>query len=112
MTFHQAFLFNTWIILFTSLPACQFCVYAFPYYTAGTTAQVMFGSQIQYMKFFKYFYLNNVFVLALIAMSGVTIVYLSACPNNKAAKVDKALDKLAKSSSTSIDPLDLNIKIR
>lgn len=111
-TLMNAFLFNTWIILFTSLPAAQFCVYAFPYYTSNTQAQVMFGSQIRYMQFFKYFFLNNVFILVLIAISGLTAIYLVAFPNNKAKKVDQLLEKLAKSKTTSIDPLDIDLKIK
>lgn len=110
-TLMNAFLFNTWIILFTSIPAAQFCVYAFPYYTSGTQAQIMFGNQVQYLKFFKYFYLNNVFIFALIIMSGLTAVWMMMRPNNKAAKVESLLDKIAKSSSTSVDPLDINLKI-
>jgi LMBR1 domain-containing protein 1 len=46
-TLMNAFLFNTWIILLTSIPAVQFCVEAFPIYTSDTQASVMFGTQVR-----------------------------------------------------------------
>lgn len=45
-TLMNAFLFNTWIILLTAVPAVQFCVDSFPIYTSDTQASVMFGSQV------------------------------------------------------------------
>lgn len=96
----NAFLFNTWIILLCSVPAVQFCVQAFPVYTSDTQASVMFGTQIKYLTFFRYFFLNNVFIIALLCFSGFTTLILCVCPINKADEVEATLDRIAKNSTT------------
>jgi hypothetical protein len=52
-TLMNAFLFNTWIIVLCSVPAVQFCVQAFPIYTADTQASVMFGSQVRQQNYWE-----------------------------------------------------------
>jgi LMBR1 domain-containing protein 1 len=98
----NAFLFNSWVILLCSLPAVQFCVYAFPIYARFTQADVMFGAQVKYMRFFKYFFNYNVFIIAIMCFAGLTGLYLMLCPKNRADEIEKELNKLAKSSSTSL----------
>ena len=99
-TLMNAFLFNTWIIVLCSVPAVQFCVQAFPIYTSNTQASIMFGTQVRYLDFFRYFFLNNVFIIALIVMALLTCLMLVVCPKNQADEVEKTLDRIAKSSST------------
>lgn len=99
-TLMNAFLFNTWIILLTAVPAVQFCVEAFPIYTSDTQASIMFGTQIKYLEFFRYFFLNNVFIIALLCISALTVLFLIICPRNKADDVERTLDRIAKSSNT------------
>lgn len=99
-TLMNAFLFNTWIILLTSVPAVQFCVQAFPVYTSGTEASIMFGTQIRYLTFFRYFFLNNVFIIAMLCLSGLTVLFLMICPRNRADEVENTLDRIAKNSNT------------
>src|SRR6185312_12162472 len=91
-----------WFILLCAIPTVQFCIIAFPVYAAYTQANVMFGSQIRYLQFFKYFYQNNVFVIILIIISTLTIVFTLAFPASGAAAVEKELDLLAKSKNTSL----------
>ena len=97
----NAFLFNTWIILLCSVPAVQFCVDAFPIYTSDTQASIMFGAQIKYLDFFRYFFMNNVFIIALLCVSGLTTLVLCVCPTNKSDEVEATLDRIAKNSNTS-----------
>jgi len=99
-TLMNAFLFNTWIIVLCSVPAVQFCVQAFPIYTSGTQASVMFGSQVRYLDFFRYFFLNNVFIIALLVFFCLTCLMLVICPKNQADEVEKTLDRIAKNSNT------------
>jgi LMBR1 domain-containing protein 1 len=101
-TMMNAFLFNTFFILLCAVPCVQFCIDAFPVYAAYTQANVMFGNQIQYLTFFSYFYTNNVFVIATLIISGLTIIVMLAFPKNKAASVEAQLDALAKSTNTSL----------
>jgi len=99
-TLMNAFLFNTWIILLCAVPAVQFCVTAFPIYTSNTQASIMFGTQVRYLDFFRYFFLNNVFVIALVVMALLTCLVLVVCPKNQADEVEKTLDRIAKNSNT------------
>ncbi len=101
-TLMNAFLLNTLIILLTSIPAVQFCLTAFPVYARFTEANVMFGNQIKYLTFFRYFYTNNFFIIFLLCISLLTILFLFLFPNNKAAGIEAQLDRLAKSKNTSI----------
>lgn len=91
----SAFLANSWVILLCSVPTVQFCVQAFPLYARETQVDVLFGNQIQYIKFFKYFWENNVFVLAMICVIFLTIVYLVARPKNDAEEVELQLQAIA-----------------
>ena len=101
-TMMNAFLFNTFFILLCSVPCVQFCIQAFPVYAAYTQANAFFGNQIRYLTFFQYFFVNNVFVYAILAISGLTIIVMSAFPKNRAASVEAQLDALAKSTNTSL----------
>lgn len=104
-TLMNAFLFNTWFILMGSLPTTQFCVYAFPYYSLNTQASIMFGTQIRFMKFFKYFYTNNAFIIALIIVAFLSLLVFLIRPNSKADAIEEKLKKLATTTSTSINDI-------
>lgn len=95
-TMMNSFLFNTWILLICSVPAIQFCATAFPIYTRFTAVDLMFGTQIYYMKFFKYFFANNVFVIVMVALSGLSLIFLCLRPTDRGKQVDKELADLAK----------------
>jgi len=66
----NAFLANTWVIL-------------------------LFGTQIQYLKFLKYFWENNVFIIAMICVMFLCGVYLFFKPNDRAAEVEDKLNEIA-----------------
>jgi len=51
----NAFLANTWVLLLCSVPTVQFCVKAFPIYARETSIDMLFGTQIEYMKIFQIF---------------------------------------------------------
>ncbi|GFY82369.1 LMBR1-like membrane protein [Actinidia rufa] len=54
----------------------QFCATAFAYYAQATAAQEIFGHTLQSLRGIKYLYNYNVFQIALIALAGLTFVYL------------------------------------
>jgi len=91
----NAFLANTWIILLCSVPTVQFCVRAFPVYARETTIDNLFGSQVEYLNFFKYFWENNVFILMMIIIFGITGFYISVRPRDRNAEVEAELNKIA-----------------
>jgi len=87
-TMMNAFLFNTWLILLCSLPIVQFCVTAFPIYARDTSVDVMLGTQARYLQFFKYFFDQNVFVFALLAVAFLSFVLMMAFPKNRAEQAE------------------------
>jgi hypothetical protein len=44
---------------------------------------MIFGAQVQYMKFFSYFFANNVFEYALLVWSALCAFYLIIKPSDK-----------------------------
>lgn len=74
-TLINSFLFNTGLILLTALPAVQFASDAFSQYARLTDAQVIFSTQMRYMRFFRYFFQHNAFVIAMVVISGLSAIY-------------------------------------
>jgi len=95
-TLMNAFLANTWVILLCSIPCVQFCVRAFPVYANNTDIDMLFGVQAQYVQFFKYFWQNNVFIYMIVILSGLTLFWLIASPNDKGAQIEKQLEEMSK----------------
>jgi hypothetical protein len=56
---------------------------------------VLFGNQIQYIRFFKYFWENSVFEFAMLCIVFLTIVYMVARPKDDAANVEAELQRIA-----------------
>lgn len=56
--------------------------------------------QVRYLTFFRYFFLNNVFIIALLCIFALTVLMLSVCPKNQADEVERTLDRIAKNSNT------------
>jgi len=104
-TLMNAFLFNTWLILLCSVPTVQFCTNAFPIYTRFTSIDMLFGTQAQYLKFFKYFWVNNVFVIAMIVVAIITLIWLIMRPKDTAAEIEKTLDNLVKGNGSLADEI-------
>merc|ERR1712127_1070507 len=94
-TMMNSFLFNTAIILLCSVPAVQFCVQAFPSYARYSDVDMMFGTQVQYMKGLNLLWANNVFTITMMVMSGLTLLFLCMWPKDKAAEIDREIARLA-----------------
>lgn len=93
-TYMTSFLFNIGLLLLCSIPVVQFSIDAFADYARNTTALQVFGTQIRYMKFFSFFFENNVFVYAFLAMFGLTSIYLGLKPIDKAVDGQKLKENL------------------
>jgi len=78
-TYMSSFLFNIGLILLCSVPVVQFSVQAFSQYAKYTNIYQVMGTQIMYMTFFNYFFVNKVFIYVLLSFMLLTCLYLAAC---------------------------------
>jgi LMBR1 domain-containing protein 1 len=65
-TYMNSFLFNIMLILLTSVSVTQFCSASFRDYATMTDIDLIFSTQIRYLRFFSYFYKYHVFEYALL----------------------------------------------
>lgn len=93
-TYMSSFLFNTGLILLCSLPVVQFCTTAFASYAQYATVRQVFGTQIQYLSFFNYFWVNNVFVYAILVVALLTALYLGCKPRESSSDSISLRDRL------------------
>lgn len=93
-TMMNSFLFNLSLILMATIPVVQFSSQAFADYARLTVIENMFGAQIKYLMFFKFFFENNVFIYTFFAMSLVTLIYLIFYPADKPASPSELRSKL------------------
>lgn len=91
----NAFLANTWIILVCAVPTVQFSVLAFPLYARETQIDMLFGTQVQYIRYLKYFWENNVFVIAMICISFLALILAIVRPMNKSQQIEDELRAIA-----------------
>jgi LMBR1 domain-containing protein 1 len=84
-TYMSSFMFNVGLVLLCSLPVVQFTTIAFAEYARNTNVYQVMGAQVQYVKFFRYFWTKNVFIIALLSMTGLTALYLACRPSDKKA---------------------------
>jgi len=95
-TMMNAFLANTWVILLMSVPTVQFCTMAFPIYARFTDIDMLFGTQIKYLEFFRYFWVNHVFLYAILAFVLLSGIYLAARPRDASKKVEEDIKEFLK----------------
>jgi len=79
----NSFLFNVNLILICSVAVCQFCSSAFSQYARLTDIDMMFNTQIRYLRFFTWFYDNSVFEYGILIWSFLTMMFLLIRPNQK-----------------------------
>jgi LMBR1 domain-containing protein 1 len=102
-TYLNGFLANTWIICLTTMPCVQFCVAAFPIYTRSSSVNVLLGSQVKYLKFFRWFWVYPVFTIMILLFAGITAGFLMNNPNDRGAEIEADLKRMAE------DEEDLNV---
>jgi len=95
-TLLNAFLVNTWILLVCSIPTVHFCAISFPIYARETEVDLLFGTQIKYVKFFSHFFKNNVFVIVMLVLSILSFLYISMCGKNQAQEIENQIAELKK----------------
>ncbi|KAI9355736.1 hypothetical protein DFJ73DRAFT_258176 [Zopfochytrium polystomum] len=72
-TMMNSLVFNTGVILLSSLSVAQFCTLAFGRYAKYTASNSLFGVQIQNLRGVQYAY--DAFIFMLLAFAGVTMAY-------------------------------------
>ncbi len=95
-TYMASIVFNVILLLLCSVSITNFCVSAFKQFTAMTDVNVIFSTQIQYVKFLKFFFQNNVFVYLLVSIFLITVVYLSIRPSDQVAQQKESEDNKQK----------------
>lgn len=85
-TYMSSFMFNVALVLLCALPVVQFTTTAFSDYARYTTVAQVMGIQVQYLKFFGWFWQNNLFVYILLGIALLTSLYLFFCKREDPAK--------------------------
>ncbi|CAM9791420.1 unnamed protein product [Discosporangium mesarthrocarpum] len=82
-TYMNSFLFNCGIILLCASPVIQFTVQALEGYLRNTEVTSFFNVQVRYVRFFRFFYENNIFIYALLGFSLLSALYLVSCGRSR-----------------------------
>mmetsp|Transcript_34075 Transcript_34075/g.79814 ORF Transcript_34075/g.79814 Transcript_34075/m.79814 type:complete len:474 (-) Transcript_34075:219-1640(-) len=84
-TLMNSMMFNTMLILFTSIAIVQFCAICFSNYARLSSADMFFNVQVENLAFFRYFFQNNVFLYAMVVLATISGIWLSICPRDPRA---------------------------
>lgn len=68
--------------MITSVSVNQFCVKAFNEYACMTEIDIIFSTQINYLRFFIYFFDNNIFEYILLGVIVISFFYLICRPSD------------------------------
>ena len=94
-TYMNSFLFNLMLILICTVPIVQFSTAAFADYARLTVVENIFGAQVKHLRFFVYFFENQVFEISFFAMSMLTLLYLTFHPTDKPANARELVQRLS-----------------
>ncbi|CAM9149336.1 unnamed protein product [Pylaiella littoralis] len=97
-TYMNSFLFNCGVILMCTTPVIQFTVQALSAYLRNTEVSNFFNVQVRFMRFFKYFFENNVFIIAFLALALLSAIYLSWRPVDSPVSAKNIQETLRKSA--------------
>ncbi|ETO23384.1 hypothetical protein RFI_13798 [Reticulomyxa filosa] len=76
-TLMNSFLANSWLMLLCSFAVVQLSATAFPIYARNSSVNLIFGTEIRYLSFFRYFFGTKAFLYALLLFSVVGVISLS-----------------------------------
>lgn len=93
-TYMSSFMFNMGLILLCALPVVQFCTIAFSDYARYTNTLQIMGTQVQYLKFFSYFWKNDVFVYMFFCFWFLASCYLFCRPRDSSVSSLELRDRL------------------
>lgn len=93
-TYMSSFMFNIGLVLLCALPVVQFAQDAFSDYARFSTIRQIFGVQAQNLKFFGWFWKENVFVYIFLVLSALSTLYLMCKPKDTAPSGVELRDRL------------------
>jgi LMBR1 domain-containing protein 1 len=93
-TYMSSFLFNIGLVLLCALPVVQFCATSFSGYARNSNIFQIFGVQIENLKFFGFFWKNNVFTYIFLVITLLSAVYLWCKPKDGPPSSDDLRDRL------------------
>mmetsp|Transcript_17411 Transcript_17411/g.48240 ORF Transcript_17411/g.48240 Transcript_17411/m.48240 type:complete len:561 (-) Transcript_17411:314-1996(-) len=81
-TYMSSFMFNIGLVLLCALPVVQFASTSFSAYARFATIRQIFGVQVENLKFFGWWWTNNIFVYVFLAFVALTTLYLFCKPKD------------------------------
>lgn len=81
-TYMSSFMFNIGLVLLCALPVVQFAADAFSDYARFSTIRQIFGVQIENLKFFGWWWTNNIFVYVFMTCVVLSTLYLWCKPKD------------------------------
>jgi len=102
-TYMSSFMFNIGLVLLCALPVVQFCSLAFSDYARYTNSLQIMGTQVQYLKFFSFFWKNDVFVYIFAIIAFLSTLYLLCRPRDAAVSSLDLRDRLRSRARTHED---------
>jgi len=95
-TLLNGFLANSWLMLICSFVVVQFSATAFPIYARDSSVDLIFGTQVRYLKFFTYFFGSKVFLYALLVFVLIGLFWMCLFPRNESKQVENQLEDILK----------------
>jgi hypothetical protein len=104
-TYVSSFLVNVSLILMTTPALIQFISSAFADYIVLTDVDAIFGQQIKNMRFFSYFFSNNVFEITMLGVGLVTFIWVFCVPSrdvSHAKEVRRRIQRWSEAPSSGV----------
>ena len=89
----NSFMFNVILLLIASVGVIQLCISSFPTYTRNTEIYTIVGVNINYMRFYTFFYNNTIFHIAFLVWALLTLVY-QLCTCNKKPEYMRDIERI------------------
>ena len=93
-TYMSSFLFNIALVLLCALPVVQFSQEAFADYAANSNIRQMFGTQVEHLKFFGWWWRSKVFIYLFMVFFLLASLYLWFKPKDTSADARLLRDRL------------------
>lgn len=75
-TYLNSLLFNTSIMLITSLSIFEMCMITFPNYLKNSYMGTFFSSQVRNLPLFGFLYRDRIYTIAFLALMGLSLIYM------------------------------------
>ena len=89
--FFRTFLVNISLMLLCTPALVMFVAQSLEEYLSLTDADTIFGQQVRFMRFFRVFFDNNVFIIITLAVFVISAIYFIKYPNDNVVKTSRLL---------------------